>query len=86
MRNALVHRIADVDALTQHITLLYENREFLATLKAEALRSAAECTWSVAGQKLLDVYREVLAGARPAMNNSRPLNTAHGENMVPATV
>src|SRR6202043_3918045 len=36
MHNALVHPIADVDALTQHITFLHENREFLAKLKAEA--------------------------------------------------
>jgi glycosyltransferase involved in cell wall biosynthesis len=86
MVSALVHPIANVDALTQHLTLVYENREFLATLKAQALRSAAECTWSVAGQKLLDVYREVLASTHRAMKGLRPLNTAHGENMVPATV
>jgi glycosyltransferase involved in cell wall biosynthesis len=86
MHNALVHRIADVDGLTQHITFLYENREFLAKLKAEALRSAAECTWTVAGRKLLDVYREVLADSYPTVKNSRLLGSAHGENMMPATV
>ena len=86
MHNALVHPIADVDALTHHLTLLYENREFLAALKTEALRSAADCTWTVAGQKLLDVYREVLASTYPAEKSSRPFNTAHGENMVPATI
>jgi glycosyltransferase involved in cell wall biosynthesis len=85
-QNALVHPIADVDALTQHITLLYENREFLAKLKAEALRSAAQCTWTVAGQALLDVYGEVLAGTCRPAKNVRPLETAHGENMTPVTV
>ena len=86
MENALVHRIADVDALTQHLTLLYDNREFLATLQAQALRSAAECTWTVAGRKLLAVYREVLASTYPTVKSSRPLTTAHGETMVPTTV
>ena len=86
MYNALVHPIADVDALTQHITLLHENREFLAKLKAEAFRSAAECTWTVAGQRLLGVYREVLANTYRTVKNSCPFDTAHGENMMPATV
>ena len=85
MHNALVHSIADVDALTQHITSLHENREFLAKLKAEALRSAAECTWTVAGRRLLDVYREVLADRHRTVKSSRPFDTAHGENMMPAT-
>ena len=85
MHNALVHPIADVDALTQHITFLHENREFLAKLKAEALRSAAECTWPVAGRRLLDVYREVLAGTHRTAKSLRPLDTAHGENMISAT-
>jgi hypothetical protein len=86
MHNSLVHPIADVDALTQHITTLHENREFLAKLKAEALRSAAECTWTVAGRRLLDVYREVLASTYRIPKSSRPLDTAHGENMISATV
>ncbi len=85
MHNALVHSIADVDALTQHITFLHENQEFLAKLKAEALRSAAECTWTVAGRRLLDVYREVLADRHRTVKSSRPFDTAHGENMMPAT-
>jgi glycosyltransferase involved in cell wall biosynthesis len=85
MQNALVHPIADVDALTQHITLLHENREFLARLKAEALRSAAECTWTVAGQKLLDVYREVLASTERTNRIVRPLGRPRSDNLAPAT-
>lgn len=86
MQNALVHPIADVDALTQHLTLLHENREFLARLKGEALRSAAECSWTVAGQRLLDVYREVVASAYKTAKSSRPLNAVQGENMMPVTI
>jgi glycosyltransferase involved in cell wall biosynthesis len=85
MQNALVHPIADVDALTQHITLLHENREFLARLKAEALRSGAECTWTVAGQKLLDVYREVLASTQRTNRIARPLGRPRSDNLAPAT-
>jgi len=85
MHNALVHPIADVDALTQHITFLHENREFLAKLKAEALRSAADCTWTVAGRRLLDVYREVLAGSYRTATSSGSIDIARGENMISAT-
>jgi glycosyltransferase involved in cell wall biosynthesis len=84
MHNALVHPIADVDALTQHITYLHENRQLLAKLKAEALRSAAEYTWTVAGKKLLDVYREILA-VTCRKQIARPLATPRGDNPMPAT-
>jgi|ERR1700682_965602 len=84
VHNALVHPIADVDALTQHITLLHENHKCLARLKAEALRSAADCTWTVAGQKLLDVYREVLA-VTYRRDNARRLDAPSGDNLIPAT-
>jgi len=86
MHNALVHPIADVDALTQHLTFLHENRGFLAQLKAQALLSAAECTWTVAGQRLLDVYREILATTTVRKDKSaRPLGTLIGDNLTPAT-
>ena len=66
MQNALVHRVADVDALTQHITLLDEDRSLLARLRSAALSSAPEFTWTAAGEKLLKVYREIVASHRPA--------------------
>jgi glycosyltransferase involved in cell wall biosynthesis len=86
MHNALVHPVADVDALTQHLTCLHENREFLAQLKARALTSAADCTWAVAGRRLLDVYREILATTTVQRDkSSRPLGTVIGDNLTPAT-
>jgi len=60
MENALVHPIRDVKALTQHITMLYQDRAILKKLRAEALRTAPEVTWDRAGVKLLQVYREVI--------------------------
>lgn len=66
MDNALVHSIGDVDALTQHLTLLNENRGLLERLRSGALRSAPELTWAVAGRRLLSVYREVLAATSPS--------------------
>jgi glycosyltransferase involved in cell wall biosynthesis len=86
MHNALVHPIADVDALMQHLTLLHEDRGLLAQLKAQALTSAAECTWAVAGQRLLDVYREILATTTVRKDKrARPLGTLIGDNLTPAT-
>jgi len=62
MENALVHRVGDVAALTQHITMVDNDRTLLAKLRAQGLRTAPEVTWTAAGVRLLDVYRSVLAG------------------------
>lgn len=66
MENALVHHVGDVAALTQHITMIDKDRALLTKLRAQGLRTASEVTWTVAGARLLDVYRGVLAGAHPA--------------------
>jgi len=63
MRDALVHRVGDVATLTQHITMLHQDRALLERLRAASLDSALENTWTAAGTKLLQVYREVLAGS-----------------------
>jgi glycosyltransferase involved in cell wall biosynthesis len=56
--NSLVHRVGDVDALAQHITMLHEDRALLARLRANGLSRLDELTWTAAGRRLLDVYRE----------------------------
>lgn len=61
MENAMVHRVGDVNALSQQITMLHEDRELLDKLRSGALRTAPQVTWSAAGVRLLDVYREVIA-------------------------
>lgn len=61
MENSLVHRIGDVETLTQHINLLHEDPNLLAKLRASGLHTAPNVTWDAAGVRLLDVYREVIA-------------------------
>jgi glycosyltransferase involved in cell wall biosynthesis len=61
MENALVHHVGDIKALSQHITMLHENRTLLEKLRTAGLRTATEVTWNAAGVKLLQVYQELLA-------------------------
>jgi glycosyltransferase involved in cell wall biosynthesis len=60
MENALVHRVGDVQALTQHMTMLHGDRALLERLRAASLSTVDEITWDAAGRKLLAVYRETL--------------------------
>lgn len=62
MENALVHSVGDVAALAQHFTLLHEDRALLERLRATSLATVPELTWMVAGERLLQVYRETIAG------------------------
>lgn len=61
MENALVHCVGDVAALTQHITMLHEDRRLLEKLRAASLSMVPAITWTAAGAKLLQVYRETIA-------------------------
>lgn len=58
--NALVHAVGDVSAITDHITMLDQNRDRLAELRSRCLESAPDHTWTQAGRRLLDVYSSVL--------------------------
>ena len=60
MENALVHEIGDVATLRKQFTMLYQNREILAKLRDGALRSRYDLTWTAAGKRLLDVYKEAI--------------------------
>jgi glycosyltransferase involved in cell wall biosynthesis len=62
MQTGLMHKVGDVEALTQHITLLHEDRALLEKLRAASLKASPGFTWAAAGVKLLDAYRETLAG------------------------
>lgn len=64
MENALVHSVADVAALTQHFTMLHEDRALLQRLRAASLATISKLTWDAAGVKLLEVYRETIAAHR----------------------
>jgi glycosyltransferase involved in cell wall biosynthesis len=65
MENSLVHKIGDVEALSKHITMLYEDRILLAKLRAAGLSIVPEITWNAAGDLLLQTYREVIDSYRP---------------------
>jgi glycosyltransferase involved in cell wall biosynthesis len=61
LENALVHAVGDVAALTEHLTMLHENAELRASLRAGALRTAPEYTWAAAGVRLVECYRDALS-------------------------
>jgi glycosyltransferase involved in cell wall biosynthesis len=60
LENALVHRVGDVSAIRQHLTQLNSDRTLLSRLRGACLRLAPKVTWSAAGAKLLEVYRETI--------------------------
>jgi glycosyltransferase involved in cell wall biosynthesis len=64
MKTGLMHRVGDVEALTQHITMLNEDRALLERLRTAGLKTAPGVTWSAAGRVLLDAYRETIAAHR----------------------
>lgn len=67
MKTGLMHRVGDVESLSQHITMLHEDRALLERLRAASLEAAPSFTWTAAGRMLLDAYRETLAGYRAGM-------------------
>jgi glycosyltransferase involved in cell wall biosynthesis len=60
MEDSLVHRVGDVAALAKQITMLHEDRVFLEQLRSASLKFAPKLTWTAAGVKLLDAYRETI--------------------------
>jgi glycosyltransferase involved in cell wall biosynthesis len=61
MKTGLMHKIGDVNALTEHITMLHQDRALLERLRAASLDACPGLTWTAAGSILLDVYRETIA-------------------------
>lgn len=72
MQDALVHRVADVAALTEHITQLHQDRDLLWQLRTAGLEKAPSVTWDVAGRVLLDVYSRVLTESRSTVSRAVP--------------
>ncbi len=60
MENALVHNVGDVQTLSDHFTTLQRDRTLLERLRAASLSTIGEITWTAAGVKLMQVYREVI--------------------------
>jgi glycosyltransferase involved in cell wall biosynthesis len=59
--NALVHRVGDVDALSDHITMLFENRGLLKRLRDNSLQTANQFTWKAAGTRLIEAYQDTIS-------------------------
>jgi glycosyltransferase involved in cell wall biosynthesis len=60
MENALIHPVGDTKLLTEHFALLHGDRALLSRLRAASLRTVNEITWKAAGERLLEVYREIV--------------------------
>jgi glycosyltransferase involved in cell wall biosynthesis len=75
MRAGLMHRVGDVDTLTQQITMLHEDRALLTRFRAACIDLAPSVTWAAAGRMLFDVYRETIAAHRTLR-----LETSHAHN------
>jgi D-inositol-3-phosphate glycosyltransferase len=76
MKTGLMHRVGDVGALTQHITMLHEDRSLLGTLRAACLEAARAVTWTAAGRVLLDAYHETIEGYRQIPKGSSRIRNA----------
>jgi glycosyltransferase involved in cell wall biosynthesis len=83
MDNSLVHRVGDVEAITEHITMMHENRALQEMLRANGLRILNDLTWNAAGVKLLDAYRETIAMYR---NNRNPRITLPNDTVAETPV
>jgi len=64
MKTGLMHRVGDVEAITQHLTMLHEDRALLETLRTACLDAAPGITWTAAGRVLLGAYRETITALR----------------------
>lgn len=70
MENALIHPARDVKTLVEHISLVNCDREVLSRLREKSIETAVELTWSAAGQRLFDIYREAIQRAGNHGSNS----------------
>jgi glycosyltransferase involved in cell wall biosynthesis len=61
METGLVHRVGDVFELSRQISMLHDDRALLGRLRAASLTKVPEITWTAAGLRLLQAYRETIA-------------------------
>jgi glycosyltransferase involved in cell wall biosynthesis len=64
LETGLRHRVGDVQALAQHITMLYEDRALLAQLRSGGLAIVPQMTWAAGGVRLVEAYRQAIAESR----------------------
>jgi glycosyltransferase involved in cell wall biosynthesis len=69
--NGLIHRVGDVVTLAAHLTALHKDPFLLQALHDGCLRTAPESTWTKAGERLVEVYEEVVAdGSQRALDRA----------------
>jgi glycosyltransferase involved in cell wall biosynthesis len=71
MEDALVHSVGDVVALTEHFSLVHEDRDLLERLRSSSLATAPQLTWAKSSRKMLNAYREILDD-RAGRSRGRP--------------
>jgi glycosyltransferase involved in cell wall biosynthesis len=67
MENALVHSVGDVTTLGRQIAEIHDHPELLASLRAGALRSRAELTWTESGKVLRSQYEKAVRDSTESM-------------------
>lgn len=82
LENSLVHPIGNVEALTQHVTMLYEDHALLSRLRDAGLRVIPRITWTAAGVRLLELYREIIADSREGRSSETARNPADSYSQV----
>jgi glycosyltransferase involved in cell wall biosynthesis len=70
MENSMVHPAGNVMALSQHITLLHQDRELLKKLRTASIQAVPRITWAAAGTKLVQAYREVITSRMIVKNRT----------------
>lgn len=73
--DALVHPAGDPAALTGHINAVHRDRERLASLRRNSIAGLPGLTWSSAGVRLAEVYREAI---RRHQESAEPTRTRTG--------
>jgi len=73
MQNGMVHRVADVTALTDHLNLLNGDRDLLARLRARSLQTVNEITWQAAGKQLYEIYQSIVAMSTDQRSRTSPI-------------
>lgn len=56
LKDAMVHQMRDVGALTEHINRLDQDRLLLQRLRVTSLASSCQLCWNVAGKRLAQLY------------------------------
>jgi glycosyltransferase involved in cell wall biosynthesis len=76
-KNALLHKAGDVTTLSRQLTALQGDRSLLNKLRTASLLTRGEITWTAAGKRLLDVYRETIemyrSGCRQTHQSTAPV-------------